>query len=306
MSGALVPTTGTRALSCTTNWGSRPDPRPADPRARLVRAVAKGIRRVGSRFGAKLDRFCRVNVQIYSATQRHPLRRGLATVTDAATVATYAPQIVADVDRFYAGWRCWRSPRSPSRALSRRPDTSLTCWTPRSPIRGRRHLPPRTTADRFVLQALGLAGWAPSLVDLRPVWTTRSPPRLPPLAGGAVCTTCRPRARSPSPPQAVRVLWLLSRTGRRSRPRWRPSRRSPPHRRGRTCCRSPMTIGRPCAAPDRVSLQGVRRALTTAHPDCVWPGGACRRTLSSGTIWTVNNPEIPAALIPAHRPGDGR
>ena len=69
----------------------------------LVRAVAKGIRRVGSRFGAKLDRFCRVNVQIYPPRNATLSGGGLATVTDAATVATYAPQIVADVDRFYAG-----------------------------------------------------------------------------------------------------------------------------------------------------------------------------------------------------------
>ena len=47
----------------------------------LVRAVAKGIRKARSRFGARLDRFSRVDVQIYPG-------RTLANITDAETVAT--------------------------------------------------------------------------------------------------------------------------------------------------------------------------------------------------------------------------
>lgn len=164
----------------------------------LVRAVAKGIRRVGSRFGAKLDRFCRVNVQIYPPRNATLSGGGLATVTDAATVATYAPQIVADVDRFYAGVAMLEIAEITVQGSVEEAghvvdllDASL------ADLAAGDTLPPRTTADRFVLQALGLAGWAPSLVDCAQCGR-RGPHRaFHPLAGGAVCTTCRPRARSP-------------------------------------------------------------------------------------------------------------
>lgn len=180
----------------------------------LVRAVAKGIRRVGSRFGAKLDRFCRVNVQIYPPRNATLSGGGLATVTDAATVATYAPQIVADVDRFYAGAAMLEIAEITVQGSVEEAghvvdllDVSF------ADLAAGDTLPPRTTADRFVLQALGLAGWAPSLVDCAQCGR-RGPHRaFHPLAGGAVCTTCRPPGAFTPPPQAVRVLWLLSRTG---------------------------------------------------------------------------------------------
>lgn len=180
----------------------------------LVRAVAKGIRRVGSRFGAKLDRFCRVNVQIYPPRNATLSGGGLATVTDAATVATYAPQIVVDVDRFYAGVAMLEIAEITVQGSVEEAghvvdllDASL------ADLAAGDTLPPRTTADRFVLQALGLAGWAPSLVDCAQCGR-RGPHRaFHPLAGGAVCTTCRPPGAFTPPPQAVRVLWLLSRTG---------------------------------------------------------------------------------------------
>lgn len=180
----------------------------------LVRAVAKGVRRAKSRFGARLDRFCRVNVQIYPGRNRSAPDGGLATVTDAATVRTYAPQIVDDVDRFYAGVAMLEIAEITVQGAAEESDhvfalldaalADLAAST--GPL-----LPPRTKADRFVLRALELAGWAPSLVDCAQCGR-RGPHRaFHPLAGGAVCTTCRPPGALTPPPQAVRVLWLLSR-----------------------------------------------------------------------------------------------
>ncbi|HIW92633.1 MAG TPA: DNA repair protein RecO [Candidatus Corynebacterium avicola] len=183
----------------------------------LVRAVAKGIRRVGSRFGAKLDRFSRVNVQIYSTRNATVTGGGLGTITDAATVATYAPQIVGDVDRFYAGVAMLEIAEITVQGSVEEAahvvdllDAALAELTEQA---AGATLPPRTIADRFVLQALDLAGWAPSLVDCAQCGR-RGPHRaFHPLAGGAVCTTCRPPGAFTPPSQAVRVLWLLSRTG---------------------------------------------------------------------------------------------
>jgi DNA repair protein RecO (recombination protein O) len=180
----------------------------------IIRGVAKGVRRTKSRFGSRLDRFVRVNVQVYPGRNRAKADGGLATVTDAATVATYAPVICADVDRFYAGVAMLEvagqvvqgaDPQDTARifdlldaALATLADTAT-------------RLPPRTCADRMVLQALTVAGWAPSLVDCAQCGRPGPHRAFHPAAGGAVCVRCRPVGASTPDPQAVRVLWLLGR-----------------------------------------------------------------------------------------------
>ena len=71
-------------------------------------------------------------------------------------------------------------------------------------------LPPRTQADRMVLQALAVAGWAPSLVDCAQCGRPGPHRAFHPAPRGAGCVRCRPVGASTPDPQAVRVLWLLS------------------------------------------------------------------------------------------------
>ncbi|MEY8567018.1 DNA repair protein RecO [Corynebacterium sp.] len=178
----------------------------------LVRAVAKGVRRSKSRFGARLDRFCRVNVQIYPGRNRSKPDGGLANVTDATTVHTFAPRISSDVDRYYAGVAMLEMAELTVQGAVEEAghifeglDVALaTLAEPAA-------LPPRTLADRFVLQALGMAGWAPSLVDCAQCGRPGPHSAFHALAGGAVCVSCRPPGASTPPAQSVRVLWLLSR-----------------------------------------------------------------------------------------------
>lgn len=187
----------------------------------LVRAVAKGIRRSKSRFGARLDRFCRVNVQIYPGRNRSKPDGGLANVTDAVTVHTFAPQISTDVDRYYAGVAMLEiaeltvqgSGEEAGHVFDGLDEALATLASPavRDTGLSGSGLPPRTQADRFVLQSLGMAGWAPSLVDCAQCGRVGPHSAFHPLAGGAVCTTCRPPGAFTPPAQSVRVLWLLSR-----------------------------------------------------------------------------------------------
>lgn len=167
----------------------------------LVRAVAKGIRKTRSRFGARLDRFSRVDVQIYPG-------RTLANITDAETVATYASPIVADVDRFYAGAamlemvQVFSAEPSSSDSIFVLLDAALQQLTTSD-------LPPICVADEFVLHGLEIAGWEPSLVDCAQCGK-RGPHRaFHPAAGGAVCVTCRPPGAFTPPSAAVHLLWLL-------------------------------------------------------------------------------------------------
>ena len=58
----------------------------------LLRCVAKGVRRTRSRFGARLEPFTLIDVQIYPG-------RNLNTITEAVTVETFNARIVADYER---------------------------------------------------------------------------------------------------------------------------------------------------------------------------------------------------------------
>ena len=61
-----------------------------------VRAVAKGVRRTGSRFGARVEPFSHVDLQLYEG-------RSLDTVTQAETLEPYGERIAADYGRYTAG-----------------------------------------------------------------------------------------------------------------------------------------------------------------------------------------------------------
>ena len=168
----------------------------------LVRAVAKGIRKTKSRFGARLDRFSKVNVQIYQG-------RTLGNVTDAASIASYAPGIVADVDKYFAGVAMlemaqqFATAEGSSHAVFSFLDANLALLDSNS------ELPPIAVADRFVLQGLNEAGWMPSLVDCAQCGKPGPHRAFHPSAGGAVCVTCRPPGSATPNPEAVRLLWLL-------------------------------------------------------------------------------------------------
>lgn len=168
----------------------------------VQRAVAKGVRKTKSRFGAHLDRFSRVNVQIYPG-------RGLGKITDATVVSYYAAPIIADVDAYFAASAVLEL----AQAISVEPDAAVHLFPlvdrTFSALASGGSLPAMAHADRFLLHALRIAGWAPSLVDCAQCGACGPHRAFHPTAGGAVCVQCRPPGSATPPPEAVRLLWLL-------------------------------------------------------------------------------------------------
>ncbi|CAQ05287.1 DNA repair protein RecO [Corynebacterium urealyticum] len=173
----------------------------------VVRAVAKGIRKTKSRFGARLDRFSKVNVQVYRG-------RSLGKITDTASLASYAGPIVADVDKYFAGAamlelaQILSTAEGSSEAVFSSLDAGLALLAGTDPATP--ELPPVSVADRFVLHGLAEAGWMPSLVDCAQCGRPGPHRAFHPRAGGSVCVLCRPPGSATPPPEAVRLLWLLA------------------------------------------------------------------------------------------------
>lgn len=163
----------------------------------MVRAVAKGARRTKSRFGARLDRFTCVAVQVYEG-------RSLGKITEASTVRTFAPAIVADPDKFFAGAAMLEM------AGLFGEESVFDLLDEGMRQLAEEKLGPVAVADLFVLGCLDVAGLAPLLVDCSQCGKPGPHRAFHPAAGGAVCVTCRPPGSMTPDPQAVRALWLLS------------------------------------------------------------------------------------------------
>jgi DNA repair protein RecO (recombination protein O) len=161
----------------------------------LVRAVAKGVRRTRSKFGARLEPFAHIDVQLYPG-------RNLDVVTQVQAIDAFASDIVSEYGRYTSGCavletaeRLAGEERAPSPALHR-----LTVAALRAVADGVR--PRELVLDAYLLRAMGIAGWAPALTECARCASPGPHRAFHVAAGGSVCMHCRPSG-SVTPPQAV-------------------------------------------------------------------------------------------------------
>ncbi len=150
-----------------------------------VRAVGKGVRRTTSRFGARLEPFSHVDVQLYSG-------RTLDIVTQAESIAAYGADLVGDYARYTAGTavletaeRLAAEEREPSLRLYLLVVAALRA------LAGGEHDPP-LVLDAFLVRAMAIAGWQPALADCALCGLPGPHRAFSVPAGGAVCPGCRP------------------------------------------------------------------------------------------------------------------
>jgi DNA repair protein RecO (recombination protein O) len=163
-----------------------------------VRAVAKGVRRTRSKFGATVEPFSHVDVQLYAG-------RNLDIVTQAESLTAYGEQLVGDYGRYTAGTavletaeRLTAEEREPSLRLFLLVIGALRALTERDPS---------LVLDAFLLRAMSVSGYAPALDDCARCSAPGPHRAFSVAAGGVVCGSCRPAgSASPSPV----VLALMS------------------------------------------------------------------------------------------------
>ena len=161
-----------------------------------VRAVAKGVRRVKSRFGGRLEPFMRVDVLIATG-------RTLDVVSQVESISAYAAPICADYGAYGI-----------ANVMVETADKLVSAEGERAVAQYRllvgglnalaRHAHPATAiGESYVLRALALAGWTPRRIH---AWcadgmspSRRSPGRAA-MTGVPGRATCRARCSSPRPP----------------------------------------------------------------------------------------------------------
>lgn len=164
-----------------------------------VRAVAKGVRRTTSKFGARVEPFCHVDVQFYPG-------RTLDVITQVQTVDAFSVGIVTDYQRYTAASAVVETA---DRLAAEEGEPAvrlylLVAGALRALSGGERD--PSLVLDAFLLRAMAFAGWAPAITECARCGE-RGPHRAFSVpAGGSVCPRCRPPgAVSPS----SEVLGLL-------------------------------------------------------------------------------------------------
>ena len=125
-------------------------------RAGRVRAVAKGVRRTKSRFGARLEPFTHVDVLLYTG-------RSLDVITQADTVRPYGKPFSSDYPRYTAGTAMLETAEKFT-PIEKEPALRQFLLL----VGGLRALgegahDPRLVLDAYLLRSLAVAGYAPAL-----------------------------------------------------------------------------------------------------------------------------------------------
>ena len=175
-----------------------------------VRAVAKGVRRTRSKFGATVEPFSHVDLQLYAG-------RNLDIVVQSESLTSYGREIVTDYGRYTAGTavletaeRLTAEEREPALRLFLLVIGALRALTGGGPdtVPAR---DPSLVLDAFLLRAMSVAGYAPALVDCARCSAPGPHRAFSVPAGGTVCPACRPTgAASPSPAALALMVALLT------------------------------------------------------------------------------------------------
>lgn len=121
-----------------------------------VRAVAKGVRRTASKFGARLEPFMVADVQLYEG-------RSLDIITQAESVGSYGADITADYGSYTAASAMVETADKLTEGEPSLQQYLLLVGALRS--LARREHGSSLTLDSYLLRALSIAGWSPSFDD---------------------------------------------------------------------------------------------------------------------------------------------
>ena len=149
-----------------------------------VRTVAKGVRRTTSKFGARLEPFSLIDVQLHRG-------RTFDIVTQVEMLRPYGTQLASDFDLFAAGTVMVET------AERLTADSADGAHAQYSLLLGALHAlanlrhDPVLVVDSYLLRALSVAGWAPSCFACASCGKPGPHTSFSISEGGALCDECQ-------------------------------------------------------------------------------------------------------------------
>ncbi len=171
-----------------------------------VRAVAKGVRRTSSKFGARLEPFSHVDLQF-------AVGRTLDVVVQAESLDAFGEPLTADYRAYTAGQAMLETA---DRLVSEESEPAVQQFLllvgalralNHGTSDGRR--PASLILDSYLLRALAVAGWAPSFTDCARCGVAGPHRAFAAGVGGAVCESCRPPGAARPAPETFALLGAL-------------------------------------------------------------------------------------------------
>ncbi|MEO0048850.1 MAG: hypothetical protein RL556_182 [Actinomycetota bacterium] len=147
-----------------------------------IRAVAKGVRRTSSKFGAKLEPFMVVDAQFFEG-------KNLDTVSQAETIHSFGLDIMADYAAYTAAHAMVEAAERLTVNDSSQQQYLLLVGALRSLSRQEHEA--GLTLDSYLLRALSLAGWAPNFSNCADCGAPGPHTSFVIHLGGVVCQNCR-------------------------------------------------------------------------------------------------------------------
>ncbi len=165
-----------------------------------VRAVAKGVRRTASKFGARLEPFMVADIQFYEG-------RTLDTISQVETIGSYGREIIEDYATYTAATAMVETAERLTGEDSQPQQYLLLVGALRS-LSNREH-EPSLTLDSYLLRALAIAGWAPNFFDCSRCGEPGPHEAFVMQVGGVVCRDCRPAGAAVIDPLTAEHLGAL-------------------------------------------------------------------------------------------------
>lgn len=170
----------------------------------VVRAAAKGVRKTSSRFGARLEPFTQVDLQLAEG-------RSLDIVTQVETLSPFGKRFGGDYPAYTAGTAMLETAE---RLVSEDGEPAVQQYL--LLVSGLRALAAGTylsgqVLDSYQLRALSIAGYAPTFSDCANCGAAGPHRNFNAAAGGILCDGCRePGSANPTPMTVALLAALLS------------------------------------------------------------------------------------------------
>lgn len=150
----------------------------------VIRAVAKGIRRTKSRYGARLEPFNHVQVQLRQG-------KSLYNIMQVETIAPYARLMIDDYGLYTNAQALLEVTIKLAGEDTAFPALFRLLLGALNAL-GRRRYDKQLVLDSFVIRALALSGWAPNIDSCVTCAKTEDIAYFSIASGGVFCTICKP------------------------------------------------------------------------------------------------------------------
>lgn len=168
-----------------------------------IRAVAKGVRRTSSRFGARLGSFNLVDLQCHRGS-------GLHTITQVETVSAYSDRLASDYAAFTNAKLAVETAQKLTEGLEEPvPEQFDLLHGALHALAAGSHAPTLVGAS-YLLRAMSLAGWSPALETCVTCGERGELHFFSVAAGGGVCMSCGADSAMATSPDVLALMAALA------------------------------------------------------------------------------------------------